>query len=87
MYGINAGYDTRPIATGYTDTGVRLFGTEKTVFFQQAAFNAEAVSDTWSFNSYALIPTGDVEQRVNWFTALVHSTLMELMLVTTSPKL
>ena len=67
MYGINAGYDTRPIATGYADTGVRLFGTEKTVFFQQAAFNAEAVSDTWSFNSYALIPTGDVEQRVNWF--------------------
>ena len=67
MYGINAGYDTRPISTGSTDTGIPLFGTEKTVFFQQAAVNAEAVSDKWNFNAYALIPTGDTEQRVNWF--------------------
>jgi len=65
MYGINAGYDTRPMATGYADTGVPLFGTEKTVFFQQAAVNAEAVSDKWAFNAYALIPTGDTEQVLN----------------------
>ena len=45
MYGINAGYDTRPMATGYADKGVQLFGTEKTVFFQQAAVNAEAIID------------------------------------------
>ena len=37
MYGINAGYDSRPMATGGTDTGIPTFGTEKTVFFQQVA--------------------------------------------------
>ncbi len=66
MYGLNAGYDTRPIATGAADSGVSLFGTEKSVFFQQAAVNLEAVSNTWNFNAYGLIPTGDKEQRVNW---------------------
>ena len=40
MYGINAGYDSRPMATGPTDTGIPTFGTEETVFFQQAAVNA-----------------------------------------------
>ena len=66
MYGINAGYDTRPMSTGPADTGFPLFGTEKTVFFQQAAVNAEAVSDKWAFNAYALIPTGDTEKQLNW---------------------
>ena len=50
MYGINAGYDTRPMATGYADTGVSV-SNRSTVFFQQAAVNAEAVSDTWAFNA------------------------------------
>ena len=67
MYGINAGYDTRPMATGYADTGVQLFGTEKTVFFQQAAVNAEAVSDKWRFNAYGLIPVGEEDHQLNWF--------------------
>lgn len=67
MYGINAGYDTRPMSTGATDTGIPTFGTSKTVFFQQAAVNAEAISDKWSFNAYALIPTGDTQQQVNWY--------------------
>lgn len=45
MVGLNAGYDTRPMATGPADAGVSV--TDKsTVFFQQAAVNAEAVSDT-----------------------------------------
>ena len=64
MYGINAGYDTRPMATGYADTGVPVTN-RSTVFFQQAAVNAEAVSDKWAFNAYALIPTGDTEQQLN----------------------
>ena len=67
MYGLNAGYDTRPMSTGPTDTGIPIGNTARTVFFQQAAVNAEAVSDKWNFNAYALIPTGDVEQQVNWF--------------------
>ena len=66
MYGLNAGYDTRPMTTGYADTGISIFGTEKTVFFQQAAVNAEAVSDRWKLNAYALIPTGDTDYQVNW---------------------
>ena len=64
MYGINAGYDTRPMATGYADTGIPVYAS-RTAFFQQAAVNAEAVSDKWAFNAYALIPTGDTEQQLN----------------------
>jgi len=65
MFGINAGYDTRPMSTGPTDTGIPIGNTARTVFFQQAAVNAEAVSDKWSFNAYALIPTGETEQQLN----------------------
>lgn len=66
MYGVNAGYDTRPMATGAADSGVSLFGSEKTVFFQQAAVNLEAVSNSWNFNAYGLIPTGEKVQEINW---------------------
>ena len=64
MYGLNAGYDTRPMATGYADTGVPVTN-RSTVFFQQAAVNAEAVSNKWAFNAYALIPTGKTEAHLN----------------------
>jgi len=64
MYGINAGYDSRPMATGGTDTGVDVTGSQ-TVFFQQVAANLEAVSNTWNFNAYALVPVGDTEQQLN----------------------
>ena len=64
MYGINAGYDTRPMSTGPADTGIPVYAS-RTAFFQQAAVNAEAVSDKWAFNAYALIPTGDTEQQLN----------------------
>ena len=64
MYGINAGYDTRPMSTGPADTGIPVYAP-RTAFFQQAAVNAEAVSDKWAFNAYALIPTGDTEQQLN----------------------
>ena len=67
MYGLNAGYDSRPMNTGSADTDLPLFGTEKNgVFFQQVAVNAEAVSNDWGFNAYALIPVGDTEQVLNW---------------------
>ena len=67
MYGLNAGYDSRPMNTGGTDTGINVIGTEKSAFFQQVAVNAEAVSNNWNFNAYALVPIGEVEQRLNWF--------------------
>ena len=53
--------------TGGTDTGINVSGTEKSAFFQQVAVNAEAVSNDWNFNAYALIPVGDTEQQLNWY--------------------
>jgi len=64
MYGLNAGYDSRPMNTGNADSGVTLYNKES-VFFQQVAAGLEAVSDTWNFNAYALIPVGDTEQRLS----------------------
>ena len=64
MYGINAGYDTRPMSTGPSDTGIPVYAS-RTAFFQQAAVNAEAVSDKWRFNAYGLIPTGEEDQQLN----------------------
>ena len=67
MYGLNAGYDSRPMNTGGTDTGINVSGTEESAFFQQVAVNAEAVSNDWNLNAYALIPIGDTEQDLNFF--------------------
>ena len=64
MYGINAGYDSRPMATGPADTGVTVSNSQ-TVFFQQVAAGLEAVSNSWNFNAYALVPVGDTEQQLN----------------------
>ncbi|CAI8236592.1 MAG: Uncharacterised protein [Prochlorococcus marinus str. MIT 9313] len=38
---------------------------KRDVFFSQVAAGLEAVSDTWNFNAYALVPIGDTEQRLN----------------------
>ena len=64
MFGVNAGYDSRPMATGGTDTGVAVTGSQ-TVFYQQLAASLEAVSNSWNFNAYALVPVGDTEQQLN----------------------
>ena len=69
LYGFNAGYDTRPMATGETVDGIDLLGTEQTVFFQQVAVGAEVASDSLSFNAYALLPVGQTEQLLNWYAA------------------
>jgi len=66
MFGVNAGYDSRPMATGPADTGVTVTNSQ-TVFFQQVAANLEAVSNSWNFNAYALVPIGDTEQQLNSF--------------------
>jgi hypothetical protein len=57
MYGINAGYDSRPMATGGTTNGVTVTNSQ-TVFFNQAAVNAEAKSNRWNASAYGLIPVG-----------------------------
>ena len=64
MYGVNAGYDSRPMATGPADTGVTVSNSQ-TVFFQQVAANLEAVSNTWNFNAYALVPVGTTNAQLN----------------------
>ena len=64
MFGVNAGYDSRPRATGQPDTGVNV-SNSSTVFYQQVAAGLEAVSNTWNFNAYALVPVGTTEYRLN----------------------
>ncbi len=64
MFGINTGYDSRPMKTGGVDTNVAVTDP-KTVFFQQVAAGLEAVSDTWNVNAYALVPVGENEKRLN----------------------
>ena len=64
MYGVNAGYDSRPMATGPADTGFTVSNSQ-TVFFQQVAANLEAVSNTWNFNAYALVPVGTTNAQLN----------------------
>ena len=64
MYGLNTGYDSRTIRSGDADTNIPVFD-KQTVFFNQIAVNAEAVSNGWTFNGYGLIPVGDVEQKLN----------------------
>jgi hypothetical protein len=64
MFGVNAGYDSRPMATGPTDNGVPVTNSQ-TVFFQQVAANLEAVSNTWNFNAYALVPIGTTNAQLN----------------------
>ncbi|WP_341883038.1 carbamoyl-phosphate synthase [Synechococcus sp. UW140] len=64
MFGVNAGYDSRPMATGSADTGVNVRNSS-TVFYQQVAAGLEAVSNSWNFNAYTLVPVGDTEQQLN----------------------
>jgi hypothetical protein len=69
MYGVNFGYDSRPMATGPSDTGVNVSNSQ-TVFFQQLALNAEAVSDKWSALGYWLMPIGQYGWGSNTVPAL-----------------
>ena len=64
MFGVNAGYDSRPMATGPADTGVTVTNSQ-TVFFQQVAASLEAVSNSWNFNAYALVPVGTTNSQLN----------------------
>ena len=62
MFGVNAGYDSRPTsATSSVNIGNTFFTGSKTVYFQQLAVGLEAVSNNWSYNAYALIPIGTTD--------------------------
>ena len=58
MFGVNAGYDSRPMNTGGTDNGVNVINS-RSVFFQQVALNLEAVSNKWFTSAYLLYPIGE----------------------------
>ena len=58
MFGINAGYDSRPVKSGDTVSGYKVYN-QQTPFFQQLAVSAEAIHKKWDFNAYALIPVGE----------------------------
>jgi predicted porin len=64
MFGVNAGYDSRPMATGAADTGANVTNSS-TVFYQQVAAGLEAVSNTWNFNAFALVPVGTTNYQLN----------------------
>ena len=57
MFGINAGYDSRPVKSGETVSGYKAWDLQ-TPFFQQVAVSAEAIHKKWDLNAYALIPIG-----------------------------
>ena len=58
MFGINAGYDSRPVKSGDTVNGYKVKDLQ-TPLFQQVAVTAEAVHKKWNTNAYALIPIGE----------------------------
>ena len=57
MFGVNAGYDSRPMNTGGTDNGIPITDSQAP-FFQQVALNLEAKSDRFSASAYGLVPVG-----------------------------
>ena len=64
LFGVNAGYDSRSMATGGDDSDVAITN-HQTVSYQQVTAGLEAISNSWSFNAYALVPIGDKEKHLN----------------------
>ena len=62
MVGLNAGYDTRTIKSDNANSNILVFD-KQTIFFNQVGINAEAVSNSWTFNGYGLIPFGLIDQK------------------------
>jgi hypothetical protein len=61
-FGVNAGYDSRPTtATDTATIGKTVISGSRTGYFQQLAVGLEAVSNSWSYNAYALIPIGTTD--------------------------
>lgn len=64
MYGLNAGYDSRPMNSAYADSGIPV--EDGYAHYQQVAINLEAITDKWNLNAYGLIPIGETTQELNW---------------------
>ena len=61
MFGVNAGYDSRPMNTGDSNQPFTFY--QKDRFFQQVAAGFEAVNNDWDFNAY-----------MHWFQSEHQST-------------
>ena len=60
MYGVNAGYDSRPLTINAPSGATG----RSTGFFQQVAVGAEAINNSFKFNATALIPVGTTRQAL-----------------------
>ena len=60
LYGINAGYDSRPL----TITAPSTTSGNNTGFFQQVAVGAEAINRSFKLNATTLIPVGTTRQAL-----------------------
>lgn len=70
LFGVNAGYDSRPISTGIPSRyswAPRSLLQPQDVFFQQIAFGAELVTNNIAIKPYALVPVGKTEDVLNFF--------------------
>ena len=63
LYGFSVGYDSRPTASGYADSGIDV--EDGYAFFQQIAVNANAMLGRLGLNLYGLIPFGETTQELN----------------------
>ena len=64
MYGLNAGYDTRPVTSSGINSGTNI-GGEKTFLFQQAGINVEAISEKLALDAYALLPASETQHKLD----------------------
>ena len=64
LYGLNAGYDTRPVTSSGINSGTNI-GGERTFLFQQGGINLEAVSDKLALDAYALLPASETQHKLD----------------------
>ena len=65
MWGMNAGYDSRPITTGAVDHGSYYVKTGKNLFYEQLGGELEFRHKNAGITAYANVPIGDKVQALN----------------------
>ena len=65
MWGVNAGYDSRPITTGAVDHGNYYVKTGRNLFYEQLGGELELRHKNAGLTAYANVPIGDKVQALN----------------------
>ena len=65
MWGVNAGYDSRPITTGAIDHGSYYVTTGRNLFYEQLGGELELQHNNAGITAYANIPIGNKVQALN----------------------